>query len=381
MKPKRLICVAGARPNFMKLAPLLRVLNQDPELQPILVHTGQHYDDAMSGRFFRDLGIPEPDYHLQVGSGTHAEQTAEILKRAEPVFLKENPDGVIVVGDVNSTMACALVAKKLSKDVIHVEAGLRSFDRSMPEEINRIVTDSISDLFLVTEESGRQNLLREGAAADRIHLVGNLMIDSLRSNLARAQESDIFSRLGLPDTRYGVVTLHRPANVDTGEQLGEILDALSEISQTLPLYFPVHPRTRERLSHFSVPGSIRLVEPLGYLDFLCLLSKSSAVFTDSGGIQEETTVLGIPCFTLRNNTERPVTIEHGTNVLAGTEKVTILRAWGGQNGASNGTSHRTPPLWDGSAAERCRCVLRQHYGLPRQESVPVPSLEAHKCVA
>jgi len=351
MMPVRLLCVAGARPNFMKLAPLLCALERDPEIDPVLVHTGQHYDDAMSGCFFRDLGIREPDYHLQVGSGTHADQTAEIMKRFDPVVVKEKPGGVIVVGDVNSTLACSLVAKKNQVPVIHVEAGLRSFDRTMPEEINRIVTDAISDLFLVTEESGRCNLLEDGVPPEKIHLVGNLMIDSLRANVTRARESDILSRLDIREARYGVVTLHRPANVDSGPQLREIMSALEVISETLPIYFPVHPRTRSRLNGHLGRHRISFVDPLGYLDFLCLVSNSSAVFTDSGGIQEETTVIGVPCFTLRENTERPSTIEHGTNVLAGVSSESILNAW---TAADLTTRHgRVPPLWDGRAADRC----------------------------
>ena len=374
MKPIRLICVAGARPNFMKLAPLLRALERDPDIKPILVHTGQHYDDVMSGCFFRDLGIAEPDYHLQVGSGTHADQTAEIIKRFDPVVLKEKPDGVVVVGDVNSTMACSLVAKKQLVPVIHVEAGLRSFDRTMPEEINRIVTDAISDLFLVTEESGRRNLQAEGVPDGRIRLVGNLMIDSLQANLERARQSDILTRIGATGSPFGVVTLHRPANVDSPTQFEEIMGALEVISEKLPIYFPVHPRTRSRLDAAGPRGQIRFIDPLGYLDFLGLVAGSAAVFTDSGGIQEETTVLGVPCFTLRENTERPATIEHGTNVLAGVTRESILNAW-----STAGLSRppgRVPPLWDGMAAERCVEALREYFGI-----VPLGGKEADIAVS
>ncbi len=355
--PFKIICVAGARPNFMKIAPLIRELNQDPFFKIVLVHTGQHYDDKMSGQFFRELEIPDPDYNLQVGSGTHAQQTAAIMQRFEPVVLDGKPDAVLVAGDVNSTLACALVAKKLGVAVVHVEAGLRSFDRSMPEEINRLVTDSVSDLFLVTEESGRRNLLAEGVSADRIHLVGNLMIDTLRRNLERARQSAIISQLGLVGA-FGLVTLHRPANVDDPGQFAAMFSALMEIAGEMPLCFPVHPRTRQALERcgLEIPATIRLLEPLGYLDFLCLMSHSAIVLTDSGGIQEETTALGIPCITLRENTERPATVEQGTNILAGTSREGILSAW---KKVKNRKGERAiPPYWDGSAAQRCHDVLR-----------------------
>ena len=369
MTPIKLAMVAGARPNFMKIAPLMRALEGDADFAVTLIHTGQHYDDNMSGQFFRDLGIPQPQFHLEVGSGSHAQQTAEIMKRIEPVLTEVLPAAIVVVGDVNSTAAAALVAKKLGIEVVHAEAGLRSFDRSMPEEINRIVTDSITDIFLVTEESGRANLLREGVAAQRIHLVGNLMIDSLRQNLERARESDIADRLGVRGKQYGVVTLHRPANVDEPEALGEILGALTVIAEKLPLLWPVHPRTRARLAHTSenracvgppaLTPSLRLLEPLGYLDFLSLEAGSSLVLTDSGGIQEETTVLGVPCLTLRDNTERPVTIELGTNRLAGTKKNSILAAW--REMQVSPRRAQVPPLWDGQAGVRSREVLREYY--------------------
>ncbi|MGA2902438.1 MAG: UDP-N-acetylglucosamine 2-epimerase (non-hydrolyzing) [Candidatus Korobacteraceae bacterium] len=359
--PIRLAMVAGARPNFMKIAPLMKALAGDRGFEAILIHTGQHYDDNMSGQFFRDLGIPEPQHHLDVGSGSQAQQTAEIMRRIEPVLEELWPAAVIVVGDVNSTAAAAMVAKKLGIDVVHVEAGLRSFDRSMPEEINRIVTDSIADLFLVTEESGRTNLLREGVAAERIHLVGNLMIDSLRQHLEQARSSDIADKLAVRGKPYGVVTLHRPANVDNPVALAEILGALGIIAETLPLLWPVHPRTRARLAsgNLPLPTGIRLLEPLGYLDFLSLEAASSLVLTDSGGIQEETTVLGVDCLTLRDNTERPVTIELGTNRLAGTKQATILAAWNEMKRAPG--KKQIPPLWDGQAGERCREVFRKFY--------------------
>jgi UDP-N-acetylglucosamine 2-epimerase (non-hydrolysing) len=359
--PIKLICVAGARPNFMKLAPLLHALRENPAFQFILVHTGQHYDEKMSGRFFVDLAIPAPDFNLEVGSGTHAQQTAEIMKRFEPVAMGEAPDAVVVVGDVNSTAACALVAAKLQIPVVHVEAGLRSFDRGMPEEINRIVTDALTDVFLVTEESGRKNLLVEGVCAEKIHIVGNLMIDSLRRHAESARSSDILQRLGGCAGEFGLVTLHRPANVDDPAQLDEIMGALSEIANAMPLYFPVHPRTRARLEAGGIGTGdrIRLVEPLGYVDFLCLMSNSALVLTDSGGIQEETTVLGVPCLTLRNNTERPVTIDEGTNLLAGTSRESILAAW--KRMKQRPKRGCVPRYWDGKAAERCVAVLRDYF--------------------
>jgi UDP-N-acetylglucosamine 2-epimerase (non-hydrolysing) len=359
--PVELVMVAGARPNFMKVAPLWNALSKDSEFTTTLVHTGQHFDDSMSGQFFRDLGLPEPSYHLGAGGGSHAQQTAEIMKRLEPVLLERSPRGVIVVGDVNSTVAGALVAKKLGIDVVHAEGGLRSFDRTMPEEINRLVTDAISDVLLVTERSGVDNLLREGVAAERIHLVGNLMIDSLRKHLPRAMQSDVRDRLGIAGERYGLVTLHRPANVDDERQRTEILEALSVISEDLELFWPVHPRTRARLEKGSLalPPRIHLLDPLGYLDFLRLQAESFVVLTDSGGIQEETTVLGVPCLTLRENTERPVTIECGTNRLAGVGKDSILQAW--RTTLQAPPKGVLPPLWDGKAGERCHAVLSNYF--------------------
>ena len=365
MNTIKLICVAGARPNFMKVAPLLRLLRTEEDFVTRLVHTGQHYDDQLSGQFFRDLDIPAPDYSLSVGSGSHAQQTAEVMRRFEPVLIDEQAAGVIVVGDVNSSMAAAVVASKLQVPVFHIEAGLRSFDRSMPEEINRLITDAISDVLLVTEESGRRNLLNEGIPEYRIHTVGNLMIDSLHQSIARARLSDIMSLLGVTDGPFGLVTLHRPSNVDDPEQLDEVLGALAEISETVPLFFPVHPRTRAHLSQSRSlrTANITLLEPLGYLDFVCLMSNSSVVLTDSGGIQEETTALGIPCLTLRENTERPVTIEQGTNTLGGTRRSTIMAAWNEMR--AHPKAGRIPPLWDGAAAARCLAVFRNYYSAVR----------------
>lgn len=363
--PLKLLAVGGARPNFMKLAPLVQVLRDDPDFDLKLVHTGQHYDDRMSGSFFRELNLPQPDHSLAVGSGSHATQTAEIMRRFEEVVNQEKPRGVIVVGDVNSTLAAAIVAKKAGCAVIHVEAGLRSFDRSMPEEINRLVTDSISDLFLVTEESGLRNLLREGAEPARVVLTGNLMIDSLLAHLDRARrESTILKTLNVPEPGYGLVTLHRPANVDDAEKLDEILGALDVIAETLPLYFPVHPRTRQRLEQSGGLARHRahVTDPLGYSDFLTLMASARLVLTDSGGIQEETTALRVPCLTLRENTERPATIFEGTNRLAGTTHESILRAWGELH--ANPPAGTIPRFWDGSAAERCRRAIRGFFSLP-----------------
>jgi UDP-N-acetylglucosamine 2-epimerase (non-hydrolysing) len=357
--PIPLIVLVGPRPNFMKVAPLMSVLSDDPDLSVVLVHTGQHYDHNMSGQFFSDLDLAPPQHFLGVGGGSHSEQTAEVMKRLESVLLGANPAAIVVVGDVNSTLGGALVAAKLGIKVVHIEAGLRSFDRTMPEEINRIVTDSISDLLFVTEESGRVNLLREGIAPERIYFTGNLMIDSHRRHLEQAMRSTIRERLEINGQPFGLVTLHRPANVDNDLQLGEILDALSVISGDLPLYWPMHPRTRARLEQacLPVPNRIHTLEPLAYLDFLCLQAGSAMVLTDSGGVQEETTVLGVPCLTLRDNTERPATIEYGTNRLAGIRKESILEAW--DRSRTDQRKKQVPPLWDGKAAVRCHAVLRQ----------------------
>lgn len=363
-----LYCVAGARPNFMKLAPLIRALNESDKLRPVLIHTGQHYDEKMSGAFFRDLGLPQSDHFLGAGSGSHAQQTAEIMKRFEPVVEEGRPDGVVVVGDVNSTLACALVAAKLQIPVVHVESGLRSFDRTMPEEINRIVTDALSEVLLVSEASGVKNLRAEGVPEERIHLVGNLMIDSLERHVGEARRLGMAARVGEKPGGYGLVTLHRPANVDDLSALSGILEALKQISEELPLIFPVHPRTRGRLEEARVweGARIRLTDPLGYVEFLGLMADSAAVLTDSGGIQEETTVLGVPCLTLRENTERPATIEEGTNVLAGTKKEGILEAWARMRGRSR--TGRVPQFWDGRSAERCVAVLESYFCGPSGRS-------------
>ena len=366
--PIKLVCVAGARPNFVKLAPLLREFKRSDLITPILVHTGQHYDDRMSGQFFRELGIGEPEHMLQVGSGSHAVQTAEIMKRLEPVFAAHTPDGVLVVGDVNSTMAAAVVAKKMGISVIHVEAGLRSFDRDMPEEINRLITDSISDLLLVTESSALINLRTEGVNENRVKLVGNLMIDSLFFHLELAHGSDILTRLKLEPKIYGVVTLHRVSNVDDPKVLKEILLALNLIAEELPLIFPVHPRTKSRLQDQTTAEQLTVIDALGYLEFLQLMSNSKVVLTDSGGIQEETTALGIPCLTLRLNTERPITISEGTNLLAGISHESIVATW--EKSKQRGIQSSIPAFWDGSAAKRCQTAILDFFQVKSGYTTP-----------
>jgi UDP-N-acetylglucosamine 2-epimerase (non-hydrolysing) len=354
----RIIAVAGARPNFMKIAPLLWEVDRRPGIEAYLVHTGQHYDERMSRLFFEELNIPRPDIDLGVGSGSHACQTAEIMKRFEPVVHEQRPDAVVVVGDVNSTIACALVAVKLRVPVAHVEAGLRSFDRTMPEEINRILTDAISHWLFVTEPSGVENLNREGVADDRIFLVGNVMIDTLLACRELSRRSSIRDDLHLADRPFGVLTLHRPANVDDPQVLRGILSAIGELQRALPIVFPVHPRTRKAIDGHdlaAMPGLI-VTEPLGYLEFMKLLAEARLVLTDSGGIQEETTVLGVPCLTLRNNTERPITIEQGTNRLVGLDPKRIVAA--ARQALSEPERHvRAPDRWDGRAAARIVDVL------------------------
>ena len=405
----KIVLVVGARPNFMKAAPIIHALeahnlrlapvgenrrSQD-YMQFVLVHTGQHYDKSMSDTFFADLNLPAPSVHLGVGSGSHAVQTAEIMKQFESVLLKQEPDAVVVVGDVNSTLACALVTSKISFGseqrrplIAHVEAGLRSSDRSMPEEVNRILVDQISDLLFVTEESGVRNLRQEGIAADKIHFVGNTMIDSLLKYKDKAETSDILDRLSIRSqsarngsangaVRYALLTLHRASNVDHRETFLNILQGIEEVADRCPVIFPVHPRTRNRIAEFgleryfvsqteihgwneslrtrALPG-IHLTEPLGYLDFLCLMKHASLVITDSGGIQEETTCLGIPCVTVRENTERPVTVNCGTNCIAGTTREGIRSAIREQF-ASLGTRRGIPEKWDGRSGDRILEVL------------------------
>jgi UDP-N-acetylglucosamine 2-epimerase (non-hydrolysing) len=352
------LLVAGARPNFMKIAPIHRAFSSrrsdDSTADLLLVHTGQHYSRNMSDDFFRDLGIPEPDINLEVGSGSHAEQTARIMMAFEPACLEHHPDWVIVVGDVNSTVACALTAKKLGIRVAHVEAGLRSRDMSMPEEINRLCTDAISDLLFTTDTIAVENLRNEGVAGEKIHFVGNTMIDTLRQQISRARQLPLPD--GLTPGRYAVLTLHRPANVDFPDRLTLIMGAINAIADRIPVVFPVHPRTASRLKEVELHPGIRTVEPMSYLPFLGLVARSRMVLTDSGGIQEETTVLGIPCLTMRPNTERPITCEIGTNVLVGTDPQRIVREahWILDGNTRPGA---IPEKWDGRAGERIVDVL------------------------
>lgn len=354
----KIICVCGARPNFMKIAPIMRAFDESGKFDTLLVHTGQHYDKKMSELFFDELQIPKPNINLEVGSGSHAVQTAEIMKRFEPVVLDFKPDYVLVVGDVNSTIACGMVAVKLGVKLIHVEAGLRSFDRTMPEEINRVLTDSISDLLFITEQSGIDNLKKEGINSDKVHFVGNVMIDTLMANRQKAQNSDILERLDLSKKGYAAITLHRPSNVDDMNKFGEIVTALEEIAKDLKLVFPIHPRTRNNIKGSDLErrvlgmGNLILLDPVGYLDFLCLMDNAALVITDSGGIQEETTILGVPCMTLRENTERPVTITEGTNRLVKLTTEDILSNYFQIRDTMDSIKGRIPKFWDGKAAER-----------------------------
>ena len=375
-KPAPVICIVGARPNYMKVAPIIRAFAaHNPPIPTLLVHTGQHYDPAMKDRLFADLELPEPDVNLAVGSGTHAVQTAEVMKRFEPVIDEHGASAVLVVGDVNSTLACALVASKRHIPVVHVESGLRSNDRRMPEEINRILTDQISDVLYTTERSAHDNLAREGIAPERAVFVGNVMIDSLRASLPKAVPADVLLRnAGLDASRiaggYGVVTLHRPSNVDNAEVLGPIIDALRKVAARLPLVIALHPRTRNNLEAFGMMGRLDtpdflILPPQGYLEMLGLMSGARMVLTDSGGIQEETTALGVPCITIRENTERPITVDQGTNTLVGIDPQAIVAAarsvldTGGKGG-------RIPELWDGRCAERIASHL--HDWLLRDEA-------------
>lgn len=407
----KILIVVGARPNFMKAAPLIaaiREFNQTVSdkaqseaapvetITPVLLHTGQHYDEAMSGSFFTDLQMPKPDVHLGVGSGSHAVQTAEIMKQFEGVLLKEKPDVLLVVGDVNSTVACALVASKVSYDsngtrpqIVHVEAGLRSFDRGMPEEINRIVTDHLSDMLFITEESGIVNLRREGIAEEKIHFVGNTMIDSLLAYKDQADKSPALDTLGLRDAsglvrQFALLTLHRPSNVDERATFQSILEGLKELASSCPIMFAAHPRTRKRITEFGleqyfyfddlenggapapvnlVPNGIHLLNPLGYIDFMSVMKNAAIVVTDSGGIQEETTCLGVPCVTVRENTERPVTVTRGTNVIAGTHTDDIRRAIATQ--LQRNRDAGIPDKWDGQAADRIVKLI--HSAVQRQK--------------
>jgi UDP-N-acetylglucosamine 2-epimerase (non-hydrolysing) len=355
----KVLNIVGARPNFMKVAPIYAEMKRRSSVfEPLIVHTGQHYDAAMSDAFFDDLGMPKPEVYLGIGSASHAVQTARVMTEFEPVVLEHKPDWVLVVGDVNSTIACALVCAKLGVKVAHVEAGLRSRDRTMPEEINRILTDAISDLLLTPSPDGDENLKAEGIPAEKIRFVGNVMIDSLLANLKIAERSTVREELKLTERGYAALTLHRPSNVDDKATFSGLLEALLTVAENLPIIFPVHPRTRAKIAEFGfdkriADSDLRLIEPLGYLDFLRLYNGARLVLTDSGGLQEETTALGIPCLTLRENTERPVTIEMGTNTLVGTNPDRIKHAAFeilAQDAANH--SPKIPPLWDGKTAGR-----------------------------
>ena len=368
----KIISVVGARPNFMKIAPIHKAIQNHNAQYPAsavhhqVCHTGQHYDEKMSKIFFKDLGLPEPDFYLGVGSGSHTEQTAKTMLEFEKVLLKEKPDLIIVVGDVNSTVACSLVASKLNIKIAHVEAGLRSYDRTMPEEINRILTDSISDFLFVTEQSGVNNLIKEGVSPEKIFFVGNVMIDSLVHNIPKSINSDIFSTLGLLNKKqvqpFVLITLHRPSNVDSKEYMNEFFEMLVRISEQRKIIFPLHPRTKKNLSENGLLENLNeqiiLTDPIGYVDFLALTRNAELIITDSGGIQEESTFLGIQCITVRNNTERPITVEVGTNQLIGTDlkkvEQTALDIFNGK--VKYG---KIPKLWDGKASERIIEILVQ----------------------
>ncbi len=358
----RVACVVGARPNFMKIAPVIEAMKAFPSLTPFLIHTGQHYDEAMSKVFFDELGLPKPDVYLGVGSASHTQQTAKVMTALEDLVLAEKPDYMLVVGDVNSTLAASLVASKLRIRLGHVESGLRSFDRDMPEEINRLVTDAVADDLYTSCADAEPNLLREGVDPARIHFVGNVMIDSLVHHRERAAQSAVLEDLGLARRGFILVTLHRPSNVDVPETFRGILGALGRLSEEKPVIFPVHPRTRKRIAEFGLEPvlaahpQVRLVDPLGYLDFLKLQDNAALVVTDSGGIQEETTYMGVPCLTVRLNTERPVTVTEGTNELVGVDPEKIVSA-GTAALSGSGKTGRIPELWDGKAAERIAQVL------------------------
>jgi UDP-N-acetylglucosamine 2-epimerase (non-hydrolysing) len=382
LRPVTVHLIVGARPNFMKIAPLYKRLKADPAtFRPIVVHTGQHYDYNMSEVFFQDLELPQPDIHLGVGSASHAHQTAKIMMAYEDICLKESPDWAIVVGDVNSTLACALVAKKLLLPLAHLEAGLRSFDRTMPEEINRLITDALADLLWTPSEDADQNLTREGVDPKRICRVGNIMIDALEMMRSVVEARHAYQRYGLKPREYAVMTLHRPANVDSPEQLRRIVGAIQRMAEKLPIFFPVHPRTRQRLqeagwwSSLLACRQVKMIDPLGYCDFMSLIFHCRLVITDSGGLQEETTYLGIPCLTLRENTERPITVTHGTNKLVTIEDLeeNFTRALRG-----NWKKGTIPAMWDGRTAERVVTSLKRAIIECDEELV---SLEERKAAA
>jgi UDP-N-acetylglucosamine 2-epimerase (non-hydrolysing) len=355
---KTIVHVVGARPNYMKIAPVMEALRHVAGIRQLLVNTGQHYDESMAGGFLRELQLPAPDVDLGVGSGSHAVQTARVMTAFEQICLAERPDLVCVVGDVNSTLAASLVAAKLVIPIAHVEAGLRSFDRTMPEEINRIVTDRLADILLTPSRDADENLRAEGAPDDRIHLVGNVMIDTLRRHLPRAGLDRIRERLPIVDQPYAVLTLHRPSNVDQLDTFRGILAAIRTIAAEMPIVFPVHPRTRSRLREFDLERDLdgtMLTEPLGYIDFLSLTSHAALILTDSGGLQEESTALGIPCLTLRESTERPITVSQGTNRIVGTRTADILKGF--ELALAPAQPSQTPEMWDGHAATRIAGVI------------------------
>lgn len=363
---KRILNVVGARPNFMKIAPIQQIMQKmNNSFEPVLVHTGQHYDERMSKLFFDDLELPKPDIYLGVGSGSHAEQTAKIMIEFEKVCMEHKPDLVVVVGDVNSTAACSMVASKMWIPIAHVEAGLRSFDRKMPEEINRIITDALSDYLFVTEKSGITNLMKEGIPEDKIHFVGNVMIDSLSNYLNKNRNSNILEDMNLEEKGYSLVTLHRPSNVDDPENFKKIIDAFREIQKQIPIVLPIHPRTQKNIERFDLQSEIlqlenlKLIPPVGYLDFMQLMLNCRFVMTDSGGIQEETTYLGIPCLTLRETTERPITVEIGTNEIMGTNTEEIIQS-AKSIISGNWKKGQIPELWDGKAADRIAGILGEN---------------------
>jgi UDP-N-acetylglucosamine 2-epimerase (non-hydrolysing) len=355
---KTIVHVVGARPNFMKIAPIMEALRAEPRARQVLVNTGQHYDEAMAAGFLRELQLPTPDRDLGVGSASHAVQTARVMMAFEELCLADRPDLVVVVGDVNSTMAASLVAAKLVIPLAHVEAGLRSFDRYMPEEVNRIVTDRLADLLLTPSRDANENLRAEGTPDEKIHLVGNVMIDTLKRHLPLARLERIRDRIHVDERRYAVLTLHRPSNVDDPATFRDVLAGVRRVAADMPVVFPVHPRTRNRLREFGLEAELdgtMLTEPLGYIDFLALTSHAAIILTDSGGLQEESTALGIPCLTLRTNTERPITVTEGTNRVVGTRTADIIDGF--EQAMSSTTPVRIPELWDGLASERVAAVF------------------------